>query len=177
MKTILLFFLVLFSTAPVMAQIIPETMVLRGTGEVRYLGFIKVYEASLYTEERVTRDTLLESSSSRCLELVYKVDLSVENFIEAAETVLAQQHDQATLDQVRLEIDLLQASYQEVREGDNYTLCYDGRSQQTQLSLNGTLLVSVPGAAFATIYFGIWLNEQEPLSKSLLNKLLAGFSS
>ncbi|THB72050.1 MAG: hypothetical protein D6B25_17535 [Desulfobulbaceae bacterium] len=175
MKTLLSFFILLFSSTLAMASVVPETMILRGSGEVRYLGFIKVYDALLYTDENVTRTTLLDGSSSRCLELVYDVDLTVENFIEAAETVLSDQHDQATLDAIQTEIDLLHANYQEVRDGDNYTLCYDGRSQQTQLTLNGELLVSVPSAAFAEIYFGIWLNETEPLSESLLRKLLAGF--
>lgn len=175
MKTILSFFILLFSATAALASVVPENMVLRGTGEVRYLGFIKVYDASLYTEENVRRATLLAGSSSRCLELVYDVDLTVENFIEAAETVLSEQHDQATLDKVQAEIDLLHANYQEVRDGDNYTLCYDGKLQQTQLTLNGTLLVSVPSAAFAEIYFGIWLKEEKPLSESLLKKLLVGF--
>lgn len=174
MKPYFSFLLLLFFVSSVAASFNPSTMVLRGRGEIRYLGFIKVYEAALYTAENVTRATLLDASSSRCLKLTYGVDLTVEDFIEAAEKVLAKQHEETSLGAVQKEIDQLHANYQEVKEGDIYTLCYESSSQETKLLLNSDVLVTIKSAEFARIYFGIWLGEKEPLSESLRKNLLTG---
>lgn len=174
MKSIIPFILIFLTTSSFAAMFNPNDMVLRGQGEVRYLGFIKVYEASLYTGENVTRDTLLDASSSRCLKLTYDVDLTVEDFVKAAEKVLTEQHDEPVLDAVQKEIDLLHANYQRVKAGDIYTLCYEGPSQQTKLMLNNDVLITITSAEFARIYFGIWLGEKESLSEKLRENLLTG---
>jgi hypothetical protein len=146
-----------------------------GSGTIRYLGFIKVYEATLFAPREANVGELLTPDCSRCLSLDYMVDVSVENFVEAAETILAQQHDPVRLAAVRKHIDLLHASYVDVGKNDNYTLCYDAMTRDTTLYLNGKRRVLIPSAAdFSEIYFGIWLSEESPLDKNLRASLVAG---
>lgn len=146
-----------------------------GRGEIRYLGFIKVYEATLFAPREASVGELLTPDCSRCLSLDYAVEVTVENFVEAAEKILAKQHDPQRLASVREQIDLLHESYVDVGKNDNYTLCYDGATRDTTLYLNGKRVVTIPSAAdFSEIYFGIWLNEKAPLDQGLRARLVAG---
>lgn len=167
-----------FLIGPAQASAVsPSDLTLLGQGEIHYLGFIKVYEASLYGARDISRETFFADQTSRCLKLDYKVELSADNFIEAAESVLEKQHDKQRLASVRSHIDQLHNNYQEVRQGDNYTLCYDKTSEETSLSLNGKNLVNITSPEFADIYFGIWLDETAPLSKALRDKLISGLNT
>lgn len=147
-----------------------------GTGSVHYLGFITVYEATLLADSGATEAGILTAQNSFCLQLDYRVDLSADVFVEAAETILARQHAPATLARLREPIERLHRSYRDVQSGDSYRLCYDKMSQQSQLSLNNEPLVTVNSPLFATVYFGIWLSPQDPLDQSLRKKLFAGLS-
>ena len=170
---IMAFIIVVPATA---GAIIPAAYKLSGSGEIRYLGFIKVYDAALFTPESVSRQKLLDAESSRCLQLLYDVDLKADDFVEAATIVLSEQHDEQTLASVQPEIELLHRNYQAVTEGDSYTLCYDAGTQQTRLALNNDVLITIQSAEFAEIYFGIWLGEKNPLSNKLRGKLVAGLT-
>lgn len=144
---------------------------LRSSADIRYLGIFKVYTAYLYTAPSLASDLLLDSSSSRCLKLDYSVDLTVDNFIEAADTILQRQHEPGTLAAVQPEISSLHANYQNVREGDSYLLCYDSARTTTSLFLNDNLLVEIDSPEFAKIYFGIWLDKEDGIATELLRKL------
>jgi len=152
-------------------------MQLQGSGTVRYMGFIKVYDAHLYTDPEMSAAEVLSADSSRCLKLKYSVNLSKENFIEAAETILNRQHDFSTLNRVRPQLNRLHDSYQEVKDGDSYVLCYNSDAQTTRLLLNGIEQVVIPSADFASVYFGIWLGENKPLSSDLRADLLSGLQN
>jgi hypothetical protein len=152
---------------------IPDGLTLRGTGEVRYLGLIKVYDAHLYLAESTPPDQVLQPNSPKCLLLSYEVDLSVENFIKAADKVLSKQHDPPQLARIQDQLDQLNRSYRDVREKDQYLLCYDDDSKQTSLTLNGELLTTLTSELFAEIYFGIWLGANMPIDLDLRNDLLA----
>lgn len=143
-----------------------------GSGTVRYMGFIKVYTATLYTEPEVDRSTLMSENSTKCLTLHYKVSVKAEDIITAAETILKRQHDDATLQKVQPAIDELHNSYRDVGDGDIYSLCYENAAQQSSLELNGEQLVVINSPLFAQIYFGIWLGERAPISTKLRNMLI-----
>lgn len=153
-----------------------HNMQLQGSGTVHYMGFIKVYDAYLYTDPTTFPGEVLSATSSRCLKLTYSVNLSKENFIEAAEKILSRQHDSQTLKKVKPHLDLLHSAYEEVRDGDSYVLCYDGNARTTRLFLNGLEQVQIESANFATVYFGIWLGKNNPLSDELRRKLMFGVS-
>jgi len=149
-------------------------MVRIGTGEIRYLGLIKVYDASLYLHaDQVRIQQVLDSTVSRCLELDYDVALKVEHLVEGAETIIAKQHNQATIDAVRPEINMLHQAYRDVEPGDSYFLCYDSKSGITTLALNAQQLVAVDSPQFAELYFGIWLGEKNPIDRRLRDQLLS----
>lgn len=145
-----------------------------GSGTVRYLGMIKVYDATLYAPAQATEEAILSASQSFCLQLDYAVAVPADAFVEAAETVLARQYQPQSLSDVRGSIDLLHRSYRDVEAGDRYRLCYDHNRQASQLLLNDETLITIESAEFAAVYFGIWLNPNQPLDRSLRNNLMAG---
>ncbi len=150
-----------------------ENMQPIGKGEVRYMGFIKVYDASLLASKAITGGKVLDTEISKCLILNYAVPLTIDKFIRGAEMVLQRQHKKEDLGAVRQQIDALHAGYRDVQEGDSYTLCYDAASRATTLSLNNEELVRIVSADFARFYFGIWLGPDAPLDEDLRDDLLA----
>lgn len=144
-----------------------------GTGEVRYMGLFKVYDARLLTSGATTGAAVLKTDVSKCLILNYAVALTTDKFIRGAEMVLQRQHSKDDLRPVRQQIDALHAQYRDVQEGDSYTLCYDAASSTTSLSLNDAELVRIVSVDFARFYFGIWLGPDAPLDERLRDDLLA----
>lgn len=149
-----------------------DSMQFRGQGTVYYLKFIKVYDASLLTENDADSGDILNPDVSKCLKLEYDVSLTSENFIEGANTVLSRQHTAELLDSLREEIEALHNAYRPVDKGDSYQLCYNGNSATTTLALNGVDLVSIVSREFSSLYFGIWLNPNKPIDKTLQRTLL-----
>jgi hypothetical protein len=151
---------------------IPEDMELVGAGKAKYLGFITVYDAALYVRNKEAMEEILSPDTSRCLKLDYAVEVSPEDFIRAADTILKRQHDKDILTRVEPEINKLHRSYSKVAKGDNYTLCYDSAARATTLYRNSLPQVEIVSEEFAEIYFGIWLGAKDPLSDGLRNRLL-----
>lgn len=162
---------ILISSAPAAAQI--EKMLLKGQGEIKFLGFIKVYDAYLYASHTVTEQNFLAPEISKCLKIEYDVAFTKEDFIEGANTVLLQQHSKEKVESLQFEIEQLHNSYQPVSEGDTYTLCYDANSAKTTLSLNSKALTTITSEEFSTLYFGIWLGEHNPIDEALRDNLLS----
>ncbi|UOG90887.1 MAG: chalcone isomerase family protein [Candidatus Thiothrix sulfatifontis] len=153
---------------------IPAGLQTAGKGEALYMGVIKVYDAELSVSPGATRANVLDASVSRCLKLDYAVELTADKFTLAAETVLKRQHDAATLAKIQPQLDQLHAAYVDVKPGDIYQMCYDTKTQATSLLLNGKAVTQVKSAAFAQVYFGIWLGEKQPIAQELREQLLTG---
>lgn len=149
-------------------------MVPQGSGTAKYLGFITVYRATLLAGAGTEESNILSPSTSRCLKLQYEVALKAEDFVLAADTVLARQHGADTLSRLRKDIERLHRAYTDVKAGDVYTMCYSASDQTTRLALNGVERVAVDSAEFASLYFGIWLGPEKPLDDRLRKDLLAG---
>lgn len=141
------------------------------SGEVHYLGLIKVYDASLYVGEPAGSIEILSPAVSKCLELDYHVSLETEDFVKSAETVLSRQLPKQDLETLKPHIDRLHSSYKPVAKGDRYRLCYDADQETTVLALNDQELVSIASREFSRAYFGIWLNPDNPLDSSLQQDL------
>lgn len=157
---------------PTTVMAIPGDMELVGTGKAKYLGIITVYDAALYVRNKEGLQDVLSPDTSRCLKLDYAVEVSAEDFIRAADTILRRQHDQDKLTRVEAEINKLHRSYSKVAKGDNYTLCYDSAAKATTLYRNNLPQVEIVSEEFAEVYFGIWLAAKDPLSDGLRNRLL-----
>ena len=171
-RTILLsIMLCLFSSQAMSSSSIGD-MQLIGKGTAYYLKFIRVYDASLYTNGPLNNKDILSGDVSKCLLLDYNVSLGREDFITAANTVLARQFTVKELEAVSDELALLHESYVDVTDGDMYSLCYDRDESRTSLSLNDQELVTIDSEPFASVYFGIWLGATAPLDETLRNDLL-----
>lgn len=157
---------------PTTVMATPEDMELVGTGKAKYLGVITVYDAALYVRNKKGSEDILSADTSRCLKLDYAVEVSPEDFIRAADTILRRQHDKDKLAGVEAEINKLHRSYSKVTKGDNYTLCYDSTAKATTLYRNNLPQVEIVSKEFAEVYFGIWLGAKDPLSDSLRDSLL-----
>jgi len=145
----------------------------KAKGEVFYRGLIKVYDASLYVDETATKDNLLDAKTSRCLKLDYAVSLDKDKFLKAANVVLQRQHSIERLEAVQSKTDQLHDAYQAVKKGDTYWMCYRANTQTTELRLNDQLLVEITNSAdFASVYMGMWLAENQPISKKLRKVLI-----
>lgn len=144
-----------------------------GSGSVRYLGMIQVYQARLFAPAAATATEIQQATTDFCLELNYQVKLQPAQFIKAANTILQRQHSSTTLSSFQERIDRLHAAYKPVSDGDRYRLCYNDNKDITTLSLNNEQLAALQGADFATLYTGIWLAEHRPLDKELQQALLA----
>ena len=153
-----------------------DGLVVRGEGNIRYMGFIRVYDAELLAPADAVQSDVLQAQRSFCLRLTYKVALTAENFVVAAEEILSRQYSQSQLDHYRPLIDQLHQAYRDVGKGDRYLLCYDAADQATRLILNDELLVSVISPEFAVLYAGIWLDAERPLDTGLRNRLLASLA-
>lgn len=153
---------------------IPGGLKTVGQGEAFYLGVIKVYDAQLSVSANASRTTVLDASVSRCLKLDYAVELTADKFALAADTILKRQHDAATLARFQPQISQWHDAYQDVQPGDVYRMCYDASTQMTSLLLNGKAGTNVKSAEFASLYFGIWLGEKQPIAQSLRSNLLRG---
>ncbi len=147
-----------------------KTMTLVGSGEYTYLGFISLYKARLFTDGDA--HNVLGPQVNRCLVLDYEVEITAEQFAEAATAILQRQLASSEMARISQEINLLHSRYRTVEDGDRYSLCFDSESQTTSLALNGENLVSIRSLEFAAAYFGIWLGEREPINQGLRNDLL-----
>ncbi|MFT5698279.1 MAG: hypothetical protein ACI8ZB_001133 [Desulforhopalus sp.] len=175
---ILLFLLVLPGlNSGAYANTIPTEMQKLGEGQAYYLKFIKVYDATLYWLEQVEGKNILSSDVSKCLSLEYVVDIGKKDFIKAANSVLKRQFSREQLAPVSSEIETFHQSYQDVRDGDSYTLCYNSMEKVTSLSYNRSNISTIHSPAFAEIYFSIWLGNSNPLDENLRDDLLAGLQN
>jgi len=165
--------LVMLLMCSAQAGLLPN-LKLSGQGTAYYMKVFKVYDAQLHVGANATKANILEPNVSRCLRLNYAVDLTVDKFVLAANTVLQRQHSAAQLQRVKPLIDRVHNSYKDVKKGDIYVLCYDANTQLTRLELNDQLLVQVNSPEFAKVYFGLWLGAKAPLSAPLRASLLQG---
>lgn len=149
-------------------------MKLQGKGTINYLGFIKVYDAALYTDYNGDIHDILDPKISKCLQLDYDVALTSDDFILGANAILDRQHTQDQISHVQKEVRLLHDAYKPVEQGDSYRLCYDGNTEITTLSLNQEKLIAIQSPDFGKIYLGIWLGSEYPIDEDLRNDLLRG---
>jgi hypothetical protein len=144
-------------------------LALQSLGLLRYKVFFKGYVAALYLEPGADPATALEAVPKR-LELEYFWDIPGEKFGPVAESALARNLDERSLERLRPQIEAFHQKYQNVKPGDRYALTYLP-GEGTELAKNGIRLALVPGEEFARAYFRIWLGEA-PLDRDLRDQLL-----
>lgn len=148
-----------------------QPLTLTGTGVARYRIVFTVYAAGLYLPNETTRNAVLDPQTPRRLEIEYFHTISADDIILAANTKLEAQRTPEQLAALQPAIDAFHGLFQSVSNGDRYRMDYVP-GVGTQLSFNGEPVGTVEGGEFAEAYFGIWLDESSPLSKSLRDDLM-----
>lgn len=136
---------------------------------VTILGFIKLLDAAFYLENDYQLKDF-PGDFSYALSLHYEKNLSKETLIKTADTILQDLHPASTLAKIETELLRINSYYLDANKGDDYTLIYNPETGTT-LFYNDQQLVTIPGEAFARIYFSIWLGGH-PKTKNLKKDLL-----
>ena len=142
---------------------------IKGTGLLRYLGFIKAYVGAFYLDENCPIDEALTDRAKR-IEVHYFHALKGKDFGPVTSKSIAKNVDPETFERLRPQIEYHNSLYVDVQPGDRYSLTYiPGRG--TELALNGEPRGVIEGAEFAAALFSIWIG-QEPISTSFKNQIL-----
>ena len=148
-----------------------QRLPLHGLGLLRYRVFFRGYAGGLYLPENLPASRTLEDVP-KALELYYFWNIEGRFFGEAADELLEQNHPPERVAAIRERLDRLNTLYRDVKVGDRYRLTYIP-GEGTTLSHNGKALGTIPGADFATDYFGIWLGAK-PLNDAFRDQMLSG---
>jgi hypothetical protein len=144
---------------------------IRGVALLRWFTIFKVYVAAFYLPENGSPNDVLADIPKR-LEISYLVSIPGPDFGKGAEAVLERNNTPDELARLRSRIDKLNTVYRDVKPGDRYALTYVP-GQGTELSYNGTPLITIEGADFAAAYFGIWLGK-DPIDSEMRRRLING---
>ena len=140
-----------------------------GFANLKYY-FFDVYDAVYYSS-----DTQPVSKSSpdqiRVLTIYYKISFNKEDFAKAGDDQINKFID-VNINDFKSALETLNAAYVDVKEGDSYTLQYIPEKGTSLILNNNKVLVTVPGAEFAKLYFRIWLDKENPIDEELRNNLL-----
>jgi hypothetical protein len=146
-------------------------LVLKGSGVLRWRALIRAYAAALYMPLEVATESALDDVPKR-LEIEYFWRIDAADFGRAADQLLVEQLGLQRVAPLRARLDALHARYESVEPGDRYALTY-WPGVGTELSKNGRSLTVIPGADFASAYFGLWLGDQ-PIDIRLRDDLRGG---
>ncbi len=142
---------------------------LQGTALLRYLYFIEAYTGALYLPETADSSRALDDIP-RHLVLEYRVAISADDFAKATEKKIKDSVSESVFQRLVPKIAALNQLYKDVVPKDRYALTYiPGKG--TMLSLNGTSLGAIEGAAFSRAVFSIWIGDN-PIDKGFRDKLL-----
>ncbi|MCZ4323527.1 chalcone isomerase family protein [Pseudomonas anguilliseptica] len=130
-----------------------------------------VYAAAFYAPTEASASQAVSKPLTQRLELYYFRNIDSQDVIKAAWVTLERQHDAATLQRLRPEVDALHATFRDIRPGDRYALNFNQDSGLT-LEVNGKVAYTSQNPALAKAYLGIWLSPNG-LSDKLRTSLLA----
>jgi hypothetical protein len=146
-----------------------QTLILAGTGVATYRVIFTVYGAALYVPPGTAPSEVLDARTPRRLDIEYFYEITPEQIIEAANTILDRQLTPSQRQAIDERLRRFQGWFQTVTEGDRYRMDYIP-GEGTTLYFNGEPQGTIEGADFAAAYFGIWLAD-ESLSQGLRNDL------
>lgn len=133
-------------------------MTLRGTSLLRVGMIFNVYVAGLFVAESEDTRRVLDDVPKR-LEIAYLRRVRARDIVSTGHDILRRHLAAGEFARLEPRIAEIGRAYADVKQGDRYALTYvPGRG--STLSLNGRDLVTIPGADFASAYFGIWLDAR-----------------
>lgn len=156
--------LALAASAAVGERLLP----VRGATLCRHRGF-KVYTAVFYTAPEARDLKAILGPAPKRLVLHYHRDIDKADIAEASERTL-KANPNVDLKKLRARLDRIYAWYENVQEGDRFSLDYTP-GKGCELFFNGQSKGVIEGDDFAEAYFGIWLSDH-PISKKYRERLL-----
>jgi hypothetical protein len=150
-------------------QTMDTTLKLSGVGELRYLGFIKVYDGALYLPAGTNKRQVLEDIPKR-LEVRYVRSFKAKDFGPATIAGIKKNVDPETYARLESRIAYHNGLYEDIAPGDRVSLTYIP-AVGTQLEINGTTKGTIEGIDFARALFSMWLGEK-PFDESFKKALL-----
>jgi hypothetical protein len=150
-------------------QTMNTTLELWGVGELRYLGFVKIYNGALYLPVETNKRQVLENIPKR-LEVRYARSFKAKDFGPATIAGIKKNVDPATYARLESRIAYHNGLYDDIAPGDRVSLTYIP-AVGTQLEINGTTKGTIEGADFARALFSMWLGEK-PFDKNFKRALL-----
>jgi hypothetical protein len=145
------------------------TLELSGVGELRYLGFVKIYDGALYLPAEADSSQVLENIPKR-LEVRYVRSFKSKDFGPATIAGIKKNVDPETYARLESRIAYHNGLYDDIEPGDRVSLTYIP-AVGTQLEINGTTKGTIEGADFARALFSIWLGEK-PFDRGFKKALL-----
>jgi len=143
---------------------------LHGGARLKWFLF-NVYVAGLYLPAGESPERVLDDVPKR-MEFHYLVSIDGKDFGPAGEKILERNLTAEELAPLADRLARIRAAYRDVRDGDRYALTYRP-GVGTELSFNGTPLLTVEGADFARAYFSIWLGKK-PIDDEFRREILRG---
>jgi hypothetical protein len=160
---------------PDTAQVGSASLLLNGAG-IRTKLFFKVYVGALYLpQKQKLAEAIIADEHEHRVALHMVRDLSSKKLLHAFIEAIEANHTPAELtglDEQLKQMTQIFDSMKEVKPGDIITLDYLPASG-TQISVNGTALGSIAGAAFNRALLKIWLGSK-PAQEDLKKEMLGG---
>ncbi|MFK7816038.1 MAG: chalcone isomerase family protein [Gammaproteobacteria bacterium] len=148
-----------------------QTLQLNGYGD-RKKFFIKLYVASLYTQEKIDDESqLLSMQQALCMRLnVTSSKITSEKMIKATRDGF-EKSTKGNIAPIETEVEMfLSWLEQPIKIGDVFEFAFTPHNK-TQVSKNGNVLGNIENKKFSTALYGIWLGEA-PAQQDLKTKLL-----
>jgi hypothetical protein len=145
------------------------TLELSGVGELRYLGFVKIYDGALYLPAEAGSSQVLDNIPKR-LEVRYVRSFKSKDFGPATIAGIKKNVDPETYARLESRIAYHNGLYDDIEPGDRVSLTYIP-AVGTQLEINGTTKGTIEGADFARALFSMWLGEK-PFDRGFKKALL-----
>ncbi len=147
---------------------------IQGVAVLRWGLFFDVYAGALYLPA-VQQERGWEEDVAKRLELCYFRPIDAEDFSRTSKKLIKRNLSQEAYRSLEGRLETFCSWFKDVKRGDRYSITYLPGSG-TALQLNGQFLGAVPGADFASAYFGIWLGPS-PISEDFRDRLIGNVSS
>ncbi len=154
---------------PTTARVGEQDLTLRGADLLRWKWVVKIYVAALYLPPQLARTKVLDDGPRR-IAFHYRRGFTAEQLVEATNGTITRGLDPLVAKAITPELTAFNALYRPVKEGDVMVIDYQP-TIGTTLALNGVVVGTVPGAAFARALFAIWVGDQavdDDLKEALL---------
>jgi hypothetical protein len=150
-------------------QAMNTALELSGVGELRYLGFVKIYQGALYLPAETNNRQVLENIPKR-LEVRYVRSFKAKDFGPATIAGIKKNVDPQTYARLESRIAYHNGLYDDIEPGDRVSLTYIP-AVGTLLEINGTTKGTIEGADFARALFSMWLGAK-PFDRNFKKALL-----